>query len=155
MKTEASGSEKWWEQPLETFTHEQWEALCDGCGKCCLNKLQEEEAGPVYFVRAACTYLDLTRGGCSVYDQRLHRRPECLELTQENLGSMIEWLPRTCAYRLVYLNQSLPDWHPLLTGDRSSVNKAGHAAWTGAVNEEAVPEEEWELLIWEDIDHGV
>ncbi|WP_369602118.1 YcgN family cysteine cluster protein [Hahella sp. SMD15-11] len=139
-------------RPLDSLTSDEWEQLCDGCGKCCLNKLEDEDTGQIFLTRVACRYLDLECGGCRVYDQRTRYKADCIRLTPETLPQIVAWLPATCAYRLRYEGKPLPDWHPLVSGRMDSPADAGHAGWAGAVSEDGVPEEMWEALIWED-DH--
>lgn len=111
---------KFWElPPLDQLTRPpEWEALCDGCGKCCLNKLEDEETGQVVFTRLACRLLD--GGGtcqCSQYDIRLSLVPDCIVFTPENIETSSYFMPASCAYRLRYEGKPpLPDWHPLICG---------------------------------------
>jgi len=106
------------------MNHEEWESLCDGCGRCCLHKLQDEEDGRVYYTRAACSLLDVQSCRCKDYANREKLMPDCLQLSVDN-AQYFDWLPETCAYRLLAEGEPLPKWHPLITGDPDSVVKAG------------------------------
>ena len=120
-----------WEQPLETLDRAQWEALCDGCGKCCLHKVEDSETGRVYPTNVACRLLDRNTAQCSNYRHRRAFVPDCLRLTPARLKT-IEWLPSSCAYKLRADGQPLPDWHYLVCGDREAVHRAGMSVrgWT-------------------------
>lgn len=123
---------KFWEDlPLEALDRAQWEALCDGCGKCCLHKLEDEETGELFATNVACKLLDRRMGLCKDYKHRRAYVPECVRLTTRNVRD-IEWLPSTCAYRLRANGEKLPDWHYLVSGDREAVHRAGESTrgWT-------------------------
>lgn len=114
----------WKEKKTEQMTPQEWESLCDGCGRCCLEKLEDEETGEVAYTSVACRFLDTWTCRCTCYNDRYNQMPDCLEMTPQNIG-MFEWLPRTCAYRLVNEGRDLCSWHPLITGDPDSVHDAG------------------------------
>ncbi|MBK0326339.1 YcgN family cysteine cluster protein [Rhodobacteraceae bacterium F11138] len=138
-------SDRFWERkPLGKLSQQEWEALCDGCGKCCLNKLEDEETGDVALTRVACRLLDDSTCRCSQYDIRHQFVPECIVLTPENLSSHAYWMPSTCAYRLLYEGQPLFDWHPLISGSAQSVHDAQVSVQGWTIPEFEVPEEEWE-----------
>ncbi|MBU0555052.1 MAG: YcgN family cysteine cluster protein [Alphaproteobacteria bacterium] len=120
-----------WEQPLETLDRAQWEALCDGCGKCCLHKVEDADTGRIYPTNVACRLLDRDTAQCSNYRQRRAFVPDCLRLSRANLAE-IEWLPESCAYRLRARGEPLPEWHYLICGDREAVHRAGQSirGWT-------------------------
>lgn len=120
-----------WEQPLSTLDRAQWEALCDGCGKCCLHKIEDEDTGELYATNVACRLLDRHAGMCSDYKHRHAYVAECVRLSANNVDD-IAWLPQTCAYRLRAMGEKLPDWHYLVSGDRESVHAAGESVrgWT-------------------------
>jgi len=122
---------KFWELPIEQLDRGQWEALCDGCGKCCLHKLEDEETGELFATNVACKLLDRRMGLCKDYKHRRAYVPECVRLTTRNVRD-IEWLPGTCAYRLRALGEPLPEWHYLESGDPESVHRAGMSTrgWT-------------------------
>jgi uncharacterized cysteine cluster protein YcgN (CxxCxxCC family) len=116
--------DRFWERyPLEQFTTEEWEALCDGCARCCLQKLEDEESGQVYYTSLACHLLDLEQCRCSDYPRRNQRVPNCVPLTPEKTAAF-HWLPATCGYRLIHEGETLPPWHPLISGSRESVHQA-------------------------------
>ncbi len=120
-----------WEAPLATLDRGQWEALCDGCGKCCLHKLEDEDTGEVVATNVACRLLDRRSGQCSNYRHRRAFVSECVRLTTGNVDD-IDWLPSTCAYRLRAGGEPLPAWHYLVSGDREAVHRAGQSTrgWT-------------------------
>lgn len=120
-----------WEQPLATLDRAQWEALCDGCGKCCLHKIEDADTGELYATNVACRLLDRDAGMCSDYKHRHAYVAECVRLSMKNVEDIV-WLPQTCAYRLRANGEALPDWHYLVSGDRESVHRAGESTrgWT-------------------------
>jgi uncharacterized cysteine cluster protein YcgN (CxxCxxCC family) len=125
-------SARFWEDtPLDQLDRGQWEALCDGCGKCCLHKLEDEETGELFATNVACRLLDRATAQCSDYRHRRAYVPDCVRLTAGNVDS-IDWLPSTCAYRLRAEGKPLPEWHYLVCGDRDAVRRAGQsvAGWT-------------------------
>ena len=111
---------------LFEMSDEEWEALCDGCGKCCYRKFIEGRGknSKLFFTRIACNFLDLKTGLCSEYENRFKLNKECTHLTKKNVKEF-SWLPETCAYRLLYENKPLPQWHPLVSGNKNSVREAG------------------------------
>ncbi|NIJ21273.1 hypothetical protein FHS95_002976 [Sphingomonas naasensis] len=121
----------WEDTPLAKLDRAQWEALCDGCGKCCVHKLEDEETGELHATNVACRLLDRRMGQCSDYRHRHAYVSECVRLNASNVAG-IEWLPSTCAYRLRAEGKPLPDWHYLVSGDRESVHAAGQSTrgWT-------------------------
>ena len=124
---------RFWEAPLASLDAGEWEALCDGCGKCCLHKLEDEDSGRIYPTNVACRLLDLKTARCGDYKHRRRHVPDCLTLTKRSVAD-IEWLPQTCAYRLRAEGEPLPDWHYLVCGDRDAVHRAGESivGWTVA-----------------------
>ena len=125
-----------WERPLETLDKAEWEALCDGCGKCCLHKVEDEDTGRIYPTNVACHLLDRNTGRCGDYKNRKRIVPDCLQLTPRKLLE-IEWLPLTCAYRLRAEGLPLPEWHYLVSGDPEAVHQAGQSVrgWTISEND--------------------
>ena len=113
----------WQTTALEAMSQPQWESLCDGCGKCCLHKLEDEETAEVFYTCVACQLID-NNCRCSDYENRLIKVPECLSLTAKDIKNF-HWLPKTCAYRLLSEGRNLPEWHPLVSGDIDSVHKSG------------------------------
>lgn len=127
-------ADRFWERPVETLTREQWEALCDGCGKCCLHKLEDDVTGEVHHTNVACRLLDLRTGRCSDYRHRRALVPDCVRLTPR-LARELPWLPGTCAYRLRADGDPLPDWHYLVSGDREAVHRAGQSVIGKVISE--------------------
>jgi len=134
----------WENQPLTRMSRPEWEALCDGCGKCCLNKLEDEETGDVVLTRVACRLFDDETCRCAQYPIRHQFVPECIVLTPDSIPDHLYWLPRTCAYRLLHLGRPLPDWHPLVTNDPMSVHTAGVSMRHATLPEFEVDEDDWE-----------
>ena len=121
----------WETKGLDQMTRSEWESLCDGCGKCCLHKLQDPDTDEVQATNVACKLLDLETARCSDYKHRKIRVPDCLRLTARNMADT-PWLPRTCAYRLLAEGERLTEWHYLVCGDREAVHRAGESirGWT-------------------------
>lgn len=114
----------WKTVPLAAMTPEQWESLCDGCGRCCLHKLREDDTGRLHHTEVACRLLDVATARCRDYPNRRRRVPDCMQLTPA-LVAEVDWLPPTCGYRLVREGRDLPPWHPLRSGEGDSVRRAG------------------------------
>ena len=129
---------EWWnEKDLAELSAEQWEALCDGCAKCCLHKLEDEDTGEVFYTRVRCRYLDEAACRCSDYPRRSLLMPNCIQLQAESVQDL-DWLPGTCAYRLRAHGQPLPDWHPLVSGDADTVHRAGISIRGRTISDESV-----------------
>lgn len=124
-----------WQRPLASLSREQWEALCDGCGKCCLHKVEDEDSGAIYPTNVACRLLDLSTARCSDYRHRRALVPDCLRLTPRLAGE-VSWLPETCAYRLRAAGRPLPEWHYLVCGDREAVHRSGNSVIGKAISED-------------------
>lgn len=137
----------WKAKSLTEMTRDEWEALCDGCGRCCLNKLEDEDTGAFYHTRAACKLLDLETCRCADYANRHERVPDCVALTAENSGSL-GWLPPTCAYRLLSEGKSLAWWHPLVSGTPETVEEAGISVKGEAYSEEGLTVDDLVDHIW-------
>ncbi|PRD45230.1 YcgN family cysteine cluster protein [Phyllobacterium phragmitis] len=114
----------WQTKTLEELSRKEWESLCDGCGRCCLHKLQDEDTDEIYLTSVACTLLDADTCQCSDYPDRRKKVPDCVFLTPEIVHESA-WLPKTCGYRLVAEGQDLYWWHPLVSGDPNTVHEAG------------------------------
>lgn len=140
----------WEKVPLKKMSRPEWEALCDGCGKCCLNKLEDEDTGQVALTNVACRLLDDQTCQCSQYPIRHNFVAECIVLSPDNMEENLYWMPETCAYKLLWNGRPLPDWHPLKTGDRDSVHKAGVSMRGRTVPEFEVDDDEWEDHIIEE-----
>jgi len=124
--------DRFWERvPLRAMTRAQWESLCDGCGKCCVHKLEDEDSGELLPTNVSCRLLDRRSGLCSDYRNRKAHVPECVRLTPQKLETL-DWLPSSCAYLRLQRGQDLPDWHYLISGDRDAVHAAGASVrgWT-------------------------
>jgi len=144
--TRASPTGRFWEDlPLAQLDRAQWEALCDGCGKCCVHKLEDEDTGELHATNVACRLLDRKQGRCSDYKHRHAYVAECVRLTAGNVAE-IEWLPSTCAYRLRANNEPLPDWHYLKTGDPESVHAAGQSTRGWTISEDDAGDFEYHLV---------
>lgn len=140
--------DRFWETvPLAKMTAPEWEALCDGCGKCCLNKLEYEDTGEVEFTSIACKLLDGETCRCTRYETRHNYVPECVRLSPKTLPKIAYWLPRTCAYRLLHQGDRLPDWHPLVTGDPNSTHASGNSVRGWTTSELLVPEDDWDHYV--------
>jgi len=136
---------RFWETtPLARMTQEEWEALCDGCGKCCLNKLEDDETGEVALTRVACRLFDDTTCRCGQYAIRHRYVPECIALKPHTIERHAYWLPETCAYKLLHEGKPLFDWHPLISGTPESVHAAGVSVRYRTVPEFEVPEDDWD-----------
>ena len=150
MSDTATLRPRFWELPLAQLTRREWEALCDGCGKCCLNKLEDEESGEITFTRVACRLLDNDTCQCAQYEIRLQFVPECIVLSPKNIAETAYFMPQSCAYRLRAEGRPLPDWHPLVSGDPNSVHTAGRSVQGWTVPEFEVREEDWEDYLIEE-----
>jgi uncharacterized protein len=138
--------EFWKNYTLQQLNPAEWEALCDGCGLCCLIKLEDEESDEVAYTKVACKLLDCKTGHCSDYTNRMQHVPDCIQLTPEKLES-IHWLPTSCAYRRLSENKPLPSWHYLNTGSRDNVIKARKSAAGRCVSELDIHEDDIEDYI--------
>ena len=129
----------WQKKSLLEMTESEWEALCDGCGKCCYRKYIQGRGKreKLYYTRIACNLLDVETGKCRNYSERFKIESDCTKLTQKNLPDF-GWLPNTCAYRLLYEGKPLPEWHPLVSGDPDSVKKAGVLIQDGVHEEDVI-----------------
>lgn len=123
-----------WEKPVEALTRDEWEALCDGCGKCCLHKVEDEDTGRIYPTNVACKLLDLESCRCADYRHRRMHVPDCIRLTKRSIDDY-PWLPASCAYVLRANGQPLPEWHYLVCGDRDAVHRAGISVKGRALSE--------------------
>ena len=144
----------WKTKRLDQMTPEEWESLCDGCARCCLIKFQDEDTGRVYHTNVVCEYLEIFHCRCTRYSERSVLVPTCLTLTPEMIG-MLSWMPDTCAYRLLaegnptredgsgtQKSRDLPHWHPLVSGDPTTVHKAGISVRGKVVSGKSVDEED-------------
>ncbi len=144
-------SHRFWEKKrLTDMTDREWEALCDGCGRCCLNKLEDPDTGVVALTRIACRLLDDQTCQCAQYDIRHQFVPECIQMTPKSIPLHAYWLPETCAYKRLHDGNPIPEWHPLITGDPNSVHTAGISVQGWTIPEFEIPEEDWEDYVIED-----
>ena len=134
-------SKPFWEKPLSTLDRGEWEALCDGCGRCCLHKLRNDDTGALSFTNVACRLLDLYSCRCSDYAHRRRRVPDCVSLTPAEVRA-IDWLPPSCAYRRLAEGKDLAWWHPLVSGDPESVHRAGVSVRGQTISEEGLADPE-------------
>jgi uncharacterized protein len=143
---DTAGETPFWERPLDRISDAEWEALCDGCGQCCIHKLEDADTGEIYPTNVACRLLDTATARCMDYPNRKRHVPDCLQLTRATAGTL-PWLPETCAYRLRASDRPLPDWHYLISGDRDAVRRAGVSVAGRVISEdEAGPIEEHALI---------
>lgn len=136
----------WKKYSLTELNSAEWEALCDGCGLCCLIKLEDEELQEIAYTKVACKLLDCQTAQCSNYSQRVQHVPDCIQLTPEKLAN-IQWLPASCAYRRLEQGKSLPSWHYLNSGTCSSIIQAKKSAAGRCISEVEVDEEQIEDYI--------
>lgn len=132
----------WEDKALSDLSSSEWEALCDGCGKCCLNKFATDDPDIYVFTRVACRLLDAHSCRCSNYDKRFKYVRDCEQLTPASV-TQLRWLPNTCAYRLVAQGQPLPEWHYLVCGDKNRVHSDDMSVQNAVVSEEFVHEDGW------------
>ena len=143
-------ADKFWEtKQLSEMSQQEWELLCDGCGRCCLNKLEDEDTGEIYFTNVTCKLLDIDKCACTDYENRKVSMPDCMILSVDNHAAL-EVMPSTCAYRLLQLGKPLPEWHPLITGTQDSVIEAGISIAGKVVSEEYIHFEQYpeHLINW-------
>ncbi|MEL6999371.1 MAG: YcgN family cysteine cluster protein [Pseudomonadota bacterium] len=148
--------DRFWETvPLDEMTREEWEALCDGCGRCCLLKLEDEDTGIVHYTSVSCRLFDGETRRCGNYPLRRQLVPGCVVLTPETIEEASEWMPASCAYRRLYEGRGLANWHPLISGTSDSVAQAGVAVRAPLTPEYEVAEEDLEdHVIADDLIHG-
>ena len=141
-----SGQPFWQTKSLAQMTSDEWESLCDGCGRCCLQKLQTDREHLVRYTRVACRLLDVKTCRCSNYRQRNVLVPECITLDANSIDQY-SWLPDTCAYRRLNENRGLADWHPLVSGRASSVHEAGISVKPYAMSETYIHPDDFPALV--------
>ncbi len=145
-------AEFWRRYPLDELTRAEWEALCDGCAKCCLLKLEDEDTGEVAYTDIACRLLDRGTCRCGNYPLRRQLVAGCVVMGPGNLEQVLPWMPASCAYKRVHEGRDLAPWHPLISGDPESVHRAGVSLRGRMVAEFEVEEEDWpDHVIEEDL----
>ena len=148
--TSSARTDRFWRRKtLNEMDREEWESLCDGCGKCCLHKIVDDEDGRTYFTNVACRLLDPQSCRCRDYANRRDFVPDCIKLSAKNIPQF-SWLPSTCAYRLVADGKDLPYWHPLVTGDPDSVHRARQSAKGRVISESRAGPLSHHMVDWVD-----
>lgn len=148
MSTPAKLRPRFWEKyALEDLTKAEWEAVCDGCGKCCLIKLEDADTGAVEYTNIACRLFDENTCRCSQYEIRKSIVKDCVVLTPDTIEAAAYWLPSSCGYKLLHESYDLPLWHPLLTGSRDAMHEAGASMINRTVPEYEVNEEDFEDFV--------
>ena len=137
----------WATTPLDQMTDQQWESLCDGCGRCCLHKLRDEDTDEVSHTNVSCRLLDTTTCRYTSYERRQEKIPDCVTLTPQALPD-IDWLPPSCAYRRVAEGRGLDWWHPLVSGSAETVHEAGVSVRDRAINERRAGPLEHHIVEW-------
>jgi uncharacterized cysteine cluster protein YcgN (CxxCxxCC family) len=140
---------RFWELPLAQLNRAEWEALCDGCGRCCLHKIEDADTGAISGTNVACRLLDTKTACCTDYKNRKAFVPDCLRLTLK-IVQHVPWLPESCAYRLRADGKPLPKWHYLISGDRQDVVRAGVSVIGRVVSETNAGPIEHHLVEWAD-----
>lgn len=145
-------NKQWWHDGLEPLNEEQWEALCDGCGLCCLHKLQDDETDEFYYTSLSCNLLNTKTCECTDYANRFAKVPECLKLTKENYNEALPWLPNSCSYKRVANGQDLPRWHHLRAGNKALMHKHGMSVTDRVQHAQGIAEEDYQeyVLQWVD-----
>ena len=141
--------DRFWKLPLADLTRDEWEGLCDGCGRCCLHKLEDEDTGEIAHTNVACKLLDTGTAQCSDYRHRRAFVPDCLRLTPRLVGQ-VSWLPDSCAYRLRAEGEPLPHWHYLISGDRAAVHREGPGVAGRVISETVAGPLEHHVVDWPD-----
>lgn len=138
----------WKTLSLKEMSSEQWESLCDNCGRCCLNKLEDEDTGEVVYTNVVCRMYDMKACQCSDYQHRIKNVDGCLKLSPDFIP--VDWLPTTCAYRLMEEGKDLPEWHPLVSGKKATLAAAGMSLKGKVLPEDWVDEDELEehIITW-------
>jgi len=143
----SKGKDNFWEfKSFKEMTADEWESLCDGCGRCCLFKLEEDETSRVFYTGVACRHLDLETCLCVCYENRRRVLPECIVLTPDRVDEF-QWLPATCAYRRICEGKGLAAWHPLVSGNRETVHQSNVSVRDKAISEKYVDTEHLEAYV--------
>lgn len=139
----------WKEIPITELNSSEWESICDGCAQCCAHKLECEDSGEIFKTNIVCQYLDTEQCQCSVYSERHKFVPDCIKITPENAGTL-SWIPETCGYRVLAEGRELPEWHPLITGDKESTKNAGASIRQKVISEADIDLDDLEDFIVDD-----
>jgi uncharacterized cysteine cluster protein YcgN (CxxCxxCC family) len=151
MLPDANQNERpfWQVKTLAEMSAAEWESLCDGCGRCCLNKLEDYDTGEIHWTYIACTLLDPSSCRCKDYEHRFAKVPDCIQLDVEKVETLA-WLPPTCAYRLIHEGRGLYWWHPLVSGSEETVHEAGISVRGRTIPEDGIDPDDYEdyLVDW-------
>ncbi len=141
--------EFWKHKPMSKLSKSEWESLCDGCGKCCCIRMEDEDTGAIYVTDVSCKLFDRENCTCGDYKNRTVHVPDCVQLTPDNAGAL-KWMPHTCAYRLIANGEDLFDWHHLVSGSRQTIHDAGMSVQDATYSELDIPEEKHpkHIVIW-------
>jgi uncharacterized cysteine cluster protein YcgN (CxxCxxCC family) len=136
---------KWWQEiELKNMSSEQWESVCDKCGLCCLNKLQDDESDEIFYTKVSCKLLDVSKCQCIMYEKRKEIVPECINLTYKQLRNHAhKWLPNSCSYKLLLNGESLPEWHNLNTGSTDAMHQQKKSVKSFAISEYELGEDDY------------
>lgn len=137
----------WKQKKLSEMSRKEWESLCDGCGKCCLHKIEDFVSGEISYTNVACHMLDTKACRCTDYENRTTQVPDCVALTPENIPAL-HWMPTTCAYRLLAEGKDLAWWHPLVSGDPETVVQAGMSIKGRTIEESEIDDIEDYIVAW-------
>ena len=138
----------WKKKTLPEMSREEWESLCDGCGKCCLLKLEDADTGEIHTTNVVCRLMDMKTCRCTRYQERQRLVPDCIILDEKNVYQL-SWMPKTCAYRLLAEGKDLPSWHPLVTGDPKSTARAGMSVKGRVLSERDAGDLAHHLVDWD------
>ncbi len=141
----------WQTKSLAEMSKSEWESLCDGCGRCCLVKLEDDDTGDIHLTRLSCRLLNVKTCRCSSYETRFEKMADCVEITRKKIAK-IKWLPMTCAYRVLAEGRDLAWWHPLVSGDPETVHAAGISVRSLAMSEARVKQENYARYIIDDFE---